>query len=667
MQQASAQNIFPSTGAAGIGTPTPDASSLLEIRSTSKGVLISRMTKTQRDAIASPATGLLIYQTNSTPGFYYYDGTAWTAFSPKGLNKTLNNLTAPTAINVDLLPGSDNSVNLGTAAKAWKDIYADSSIYLGGVRFIAYKIGTGTFNTAIGSAVLNTNTTGNFNTGIGFNALFGNTTGYSNIAVGNNALRHNTTGHDLVAIGDSALFNQSINSFTQYPNMAIGSKALFANTDGYGNTAIGFNALYSNDQGHCNTANGYNALYNNKDGSFNTATGYRAMESNSTGYGNSAYGSSSLRANETGFGNAAFGGALENNLSGNDNTGIGWTALENNTYGSVNTAVGMSALYKNKEGDDNTAVGYFAGNSVISGDQNTFLGSHADCGSLGTLNNATTIGFGAVNTASNHFVLGNSAVTGWGFGIESGNRAIKVGNAASNGNGAYLTVGGVWTNTSARSKKEGFQKQVNSIILTKINKLEITKWKYKDTDSEYHYGPMADDFHRLFGVGDDSSVSDMDKTGVLFLGMQALSIENEKLKAANTNQQKQIDDLKDIVLQMQRQLQELKQCSPCDAAANTKALQQSNITLASATSLDQNIPNPFTNTTTINYSLPNKFSSAQIIIRDKNGKQLKQFILSSAGKGTVQLNAPTLAAGVCTYSLYVDGRLMATKEMLRIK
>src|SRR5215831_13703059 len=78
-------NIFPSTGAAGIGTTTPDASSLLEIKSTSKGLLISRMTKTQRDAIASPATGLMIYQTNSNPGFYDYDGSKWVALSPKGV------------------------------------------------------------------------------------------------------------------------------------------------------------------------------------------------------------------------------------------------------------------------------------------------------------------------------------------------------------------------------------------------------------------------------------------------------------------------------------------------------------------------------------------------------------------------------------------------------
>src|SRR6187455_2845658 len=80
-QNLQAQNTFPSTGAAGIGTTIPDASSLLEIKSTKKGLLIPRMTKTQRDAIASPATGLLIYQTNSTPGFYYYNGAAWAAIT----------------------------------------------------------------------------------------------------------------------------------------------------------------------------------------------------------------------------------------------------------------------------------------------------------------------------------------------------------------------------------------------------------------------------------------------------------------------------------------------------------------------------------------------------------------------------------------------------------
>src|SRR5450755_3884068 len=93
---SNAQNTFPSTGPAGIGTTTPNASSLLDITSTTKGMLAPRMTKAQRDAIATPATGLLIYQTNNTPGFYYYSGTAWTAVTPssKGANTSLSNLVA---------------------------------------------------------------------------------------------------------------------------------------------------------------------------------------------------------------------------------------------------------------------------------------------------------------------------------------------------------------------------------------------------------------------------------------------------------------------------------------------------------------------------------------------------------------------------------------------
>src|SRR5882672_4863942 len=109
-------NIFPSTGAAGIGTITPNASSLLEIKSTSKGVLIPRMSLAQRNGIASPATGLLIYQTNSTPGFYYYNGSAWTAVSSKGANQSLSNLTA-TSINQSLVSGTDNTFDLGSSSK----------------------------------------------------------------------------------------------------------------------------------------------------------------------------------------------------------------------------------------------------------------------------------------------------------------------------------------------------------------------------------------------------------------------------------------------------------------------------------------------------------------------------------------------------------------------
>jgi hypothetical protein len=64
------------TGQIGIGTTSPDASAILDIVSNTTGILIPRLTTAQRNAIGSPATGLLIFNT-STKSFDYFDGTSW--------------------------------------------------------------------------------------------------------------------------------------------------------------------------------------------------------------------------------------------------------------------------------------------------------------------------------------------------------------------------------------------------------------------------------------------------------------------------------------------------------------------------------------------------------------------------------------------------------------
>ena len=68
----------------GINTNTPDASSALEIESTAGGILIPRMTEIQRDAIVSPASGLMIYQTDQDFGFYFYNGIQWASVGMSG-------------------------------------------------------------------------------------------------------------------------------------------------------------------------------------------------------------------------------------------------------------------------------------------------------------------------------------------------------------------------------------------------------------------------------------------------------------------------------------------------------------------------------------------------------------------------------------------------------
>jgi len=67
----------------GIGTNAPNASAQLDITSTTKGMLIPRMTTAQRTAIAAPANGLMVYDTNLA-SFYFYNGTVWAAVNSGG-------------------------------------------------------------------------------------------------------------------------------------------------------------------------------------------------------------------------------------------------------------------------------------------------------------------------------------------------------------------------------------------------------------------------------------------------------------------------------------------------------------------------------------------------------------------------------------------------------
>ena len=77
-----------------IGAPgAPDASATLEVRSTAGGLLLPRLTSVQRVVIAAPAAGLLVFQTDNTPGVYYYDGTSWRNLTTGGAPATAGVVT----------------------------------------------------------------------------------------------------------------------------------------------------------------------------------------------------------------------------------------------------------------------------------------------------------------------------------------------------------------------------------------------------------------------------------------------------------------------------------------------------------------------------------------------------------------------------------------------
>jgi trimeric autotransporter adhesin len=142
-----------SIGINGTGS-APDSSAMLDVASTTKGMLVPRMSESQRTAIASPATGLLVYQTNDTTGFYYYDGTIWRVV-PNGMEWGL-------AGNSGTTPGPDF---IGTTDDHCLQFKVNGSV-AGRIE----NSTSGNANTAIGDSALASITSGLYNTALGYHA-----------------------------------------------------------------------------------------------------------------------------------------------------------------------------------------------------------------------------------------------------------------------------------------------------------------------------------------------------------------------------------------------------------------------------------------------------------------------------------------------------------------
>ena len=418
---------------------------------------------------------------------------------------------------------------------------------------------TGTQNVGFGHWALLSNTEGSFNTSVGTDALSRNTSGSSNTAVGNWALILNTTGNDNTGIGNNALqSNTSGNS-----NTAVGHWALFNNTTGERNTAIGDNAMRNNG-GNDNTAMGYWALLQNTTGDSNMAIGNYSLYANTTGSYNTAVGYESLNSNITGTLNTATGLlSMRNNTYGNFNTADGVSALYHNQAGNYNTAIGYSALYNTGTSYYNTCVGYLAGgltnHSYMS--SCTFLGAQAD-GSTDVFN-STAIGDNAYVSTSNTMAFGNGT-SYYAFGrstVEAG-AALQVGGCflgCSGGAGAYLSYGGTWTNGSSITFKEDFSSLDKKETLEKISSLNISRWKYKNSNNEYHIGPIAEEFYKLFKVGtNEKYLSTIDPSGVALAGVQELIIEKKEQQAVIDTLTKKIDQQQQQIDQLIKEVQALK-------------------------------------------------------------------------------------------------------------
>ncbi|MBL0913045.1 MAG: tail fiber domain-containing protein [Bacteroidia bacterium] len=81
--------------------------------------------------------------------------------------------------------------------------------------------------------------------------------------------------------------------------------------------------------------------------------------------------------------------------------------------------------------------------------------------------------------------------------------------------------------------------------------------------------------------------------------------------------------------------------------------------------LDQNVPNPFAENTSIQFHIPAEIRQAQMMFTDMNGKVIKMLSIPDRGWGRVNVYADDLSTGIYTYSLILDGKVYATKRMVK--
>ena len=454
-----------------------DSSAILELKSTNMGLLIPRLTQFQRNLITSPTTGLLIFQTDNTPGFYYYNGSTWTSigggianeYDPVFTTSVAGGITLSNTNNWNNAYSWGNHTGLYRPLNwvpAWTDVTGKPNPYIAGSGISLS--GDTLYNTlpnlnhtgdAVGSGALTvvklqgrdvSGTAPASGQVLKWNGSSWIPDTDNNTALpastSNTTLRHNGSGWAVsslfyntdsrIGIGIAAP-NQQL-EITQNFRLPASTASvgniykdanLFIHNKGTENIFLGVNSGNLTSTGNYNTALGAYSLYSNTTGNFQTAIGASALRSNTSGMQNTAIGYWSMYSNTTGNYNTALGyRSLNGNTSGFENTAIGYQSMLNTNTGYANTALGYQSLYSNTVGIDNTAVGDYALRSNISGNDNTATGFFAlNLNTSGSNNTANgTFALKSNTTGVNNTALGYNA----GFSNTTGSGNVFLGNQA---------------------------------------------------------------------------------------------------------------------------------------------------------------------------------------------------------------------------------------------
>ena len=150
---------------------------------------------------------------------------------------------------------------------------------------------------------------------------------------------------------------------------------------------------------------------------------------------------------------------------------------------------------------------------------------------------------------SGGFIFDNTATSGEDLKIQQ-DGTLRVGPAPAkiilkpNGD---IDIQGTLTEGSSRDYKQDFESLSAQETLNKVMAMNVMEWSYKHQTAR-HIGPMAEDFHSLFGLGsNDKSLAPRDVAGVALLAIQGLRQELHERDEKIDRLQQELDDLRAMV------------------------------------------------------------------------------------------------------------------------
>ena len=376
---------------------------------------------------------------------------------------------------------------------------------------------------------------------------------------------------------------------------------------------------------------------------------------------------------EFGSNNVALGqNALISNTTGSTNTATGFKSLFSNTTGDFNTATGFESLSANTSGNANTANGILALFSNTTGNANTAIGRAANV-SLGDLLNATAIGANALVNASNKVRLGDIFVTvvegPVAYSFPSDSRFKRNVQEAVKGLEFIMNLRPVTYQFEASKYQAHVAPENQPKEEQTAEQQAIEAKRMAAADNVVHTGFLAQEVEaaaQKVGYTDFDGVvkpqNEKDTYGLryaLFVVPLVKAVQEQQVEMEAKD--KRIEALEAKNADLEARLAKI------EALLSGKNTQELDLNGSEQGRLDQNTPNPFNGQTQISYYVPASVSKAQLRITDGNGRLLKVLDLQGSGEGQVNLNTNDMPSGSYTYSLLLDGQLVATKQMVLTK